>query len=497
MARTVRAGALLVAVLGLFGACSSGDGRAGSASVTSPPRPANGPSVTSTTAASHDWSPDPLVWGDCDLPRAGECARLAVPLDWDRPDGAAIELALGRLRATGDSIGPLLVNPGGPGGSGLEFLAADPVSEQVAERFDVVSWDPRGVGASADLRCGSEVEPFLALDPEPDDDSEQAELEDAAAAVAAECAELDGEVLAHLGTQDVARDMEAIRRALGVEQLSYLGFSYGTSIGQEYLALFPDRVRAMVLDGLVDPTLGYADTLIEQARAFDAAFEVNAAGCARAGVDRCGVADLGEAYDRVAEAVERTPLPGGERAVGPAELSTAAIQTGYGSQGWQQLGPALAAALQGDGLALWNLAAAYYGIGDFTSYAAVVCVDDPPPQGTAAYREFARAAAEAAPRFGAAVANELAVCADWPADARPAPPPVPDGTPPVLVVGNTGDPATPYRNAVAVAQRLPGSALLTVESDGHTAYLSDPCAGEIVDEYLIDLVLPTPGSVCD
>jgi pimeloyl-ACP methyl ester carboxylesterase len=248
---------------------------------------------------------------------------------------------------------------------------------------------------------------------------------------------------------------------------------------------------------VVDPAAGYEDVLITQAAAFDAAFDANARECAAAGARRCGVEDLGDAYDRVAAEVETRPLPGGVRDTGPGELATAAIQTTYGSDGWQELGPALAAALDGDGGPLWSLAASYYDAGDFTSYAAVVCLDEPPPPGAEAYRRFAQRAAARAPRFGAAVANELAVCAEWPVTASSAAPDTtPADAPPVLVVGNTGDPATPYANAVAVAEALPGAALLTVERDGHTAYLSDTCASLRVDRYLVDLELPPRGATC-
>lgn len=277
------------------------------------------------------WQPGALRWSDCSLPRGGECATLGVPLDWQQPEGRQIELALGRIAAKGESIGSLVMNPGGPGGSGLELLSWDPTTEAVSDRFDLVSWDPRGVGRSTAVDCEIGVEEFQSIDPDPDDDSELAGLESGAAKIAGACGD-DVELLAHVGTADVARDLEAIRRALGDEELNYLGFSYGTHIGQVYAAMYPTRIRAMVLDGVVDPALGYEEFLLGQAAAFEEVFDDNVRACAEAGPGRCGVDDLAAAYDEVLAAVESEPLPGGDRPVGPAELTTAALQTGYGEE---------------------------------------------------------------------------------------------------------------------------------------------------------------------
>ncbi len=496
---------MLVAALAVTG-CSGSDraeqlsgtrGRAGNETSgqdsTEWPAPAN----TELAGIPDDWRPEPLRWRDCSLPRDGQCATLSVPLDWQDPDGRQVELALGRIPAGGEPIGALVMNPGGPGGSGLDLLSWDPTSAVVADRFDLVSWDPRGVGRSTAVECDRGVARLQSVDPDPDDSTEQARLDTSAAAVSEAC-EDDLDLLAHVGTSDVARDLEAIRLALGDEALNYLGFSYGTHIGQLYAAMYPTRIRSMVLDGVVDPALGYEEFLLGQAAAFDEAFDDNAAACAKAGPSRCGVDDLTAAYDEVLATVETSPLRGGDRPVGPAELTTAAIQTGYGEQGWRSLGKALAAALDGDGSALWRLADAYYQAGGYTSYAAVVCTDSVPPSGAEAYRAFADRARQVAPRFGGAVANELAPCATWPVAPTGSPLAiVASGAPPIVVIGNTGDPATPLENAVAVADSLESGVLLTVDTDGHTAYGSNLCATDLVDDYLIDLVVPEEGTVCD
>lgn len=493
-------GATVLVALALFAsACSSGeDGAAvrqrsdSGARATTPTAGGDAPS----TGFPDKWQPVELDWHRCDVAPGAECAELEVPLDWDDPLGPTIDLALARTRATGDRIGSLLTNPGGPGASGLEHLGSRPFGPPVTERFDVVAWDPRGVGRSSPLRCGSGVAELQSLDPEPDDAEEQRELEEAAAAVSAECRELDAEVLPHLGTDDVAFDMEAIRRALGDEPLNYIGFSYGTHLGQVYAARFPDRIRAMVLDAIVDPTLGYEEMLIEQAVAFDRSFERHAAACAR--TPSCGVDDLGRAYDQVLAMVEREPLETASGTpAGPSELATAAIVASYVPDGWQTLGPALAAALEGDGTLLASLADAYRDFGGFSTYVAVVCIDSPPPRGVEAYRDFAARAAAAAPRFGAAVANELLPCATWPAEPVGEPEAITaEGAPPILVVGNTGDAATPYENAVAVADRLASGVLVTVDIDGHVAYGVDRCLTELVDDHLVHLEVPPPGTRC-
>jgi pimeloyl-ACP methyl ester carboxylesterase len=500
-AATLLAGACVVASV-LLGCGSEEvlrrDSEPRSASTSTPPTTAPVSTAEAGGGFPEGWEPAAPRWGRCrgrspDL----ECADLEVPLDWSRPDGPTVRLALARRPAGGARIGLLVTNPGGPGASGVDFLDADPFSGAVGEAFDVVSWDPRGVGSSTSLSCGAGVADFLALDADPDDPDEQAQLDRAAAAVAAECARTDGDLLAHLATADAALDLEAIRRALGDEPLTYVGFSYGTQIGQAYAERFPTRIRAMVLDGVVDPALGFTEFLLQQARGFEAAFDDATAACARAGPRRCGVTDLARSFDRVKARAEVSPIPAGRDRVGPSEVVVAATYVLYLEDGWAELGPALARAEDGDARALLDLARRYYDFGGYPAYAAVVCTDAPPPAGPDAYRAFADEARRVAPRFGGAVANELLPCATWPAPADAGPAPVTAaGAPPILVVGTTGDPATPYAGAVAVAERLASGVLLTVEGAGHTAYGSNRCATGAVDRYLIDLRVPPAGTIC-
>ncbi len=490
--------ATLAVLLLAAAACSTGSDEPSSAE-PAPDTPPASADNTPEAGFPAGWTPARPEWGEC-ARAAGpgmQCATLEVPLDWQAPDGAQIELELARRPASGDRIGSLLSNPGGPGGSGIEYLQWAPFSDAAAERFDLVSWDPRGVGESTPIECDDSVPAFEALDSSPDDEAERVALESAAATVAADCEAAEGEMLAHVHTADVARDLEAIRLALGGEPLNYLGFSYGTHIGQQYAELFGGNIRAMVLDGVVDPSQAFEEFLLGQTAAFDAVFSAQAAQCAAVGAGPCGVDDLAAAYDTLSTRVEQSPVVADGGSVGPSELATAALYTGYQTDGWSSLGPALGEALDGDASELRRLAESYRDLADYGPYAAVVCTDSQRPTDHATYREFEARAVDVSSRFGAAIANEMLPCATWGAEpqgeARALS--APDAAP-ILVVGNTGDPATPIENARAVAAALDSGQLLEVDMDGHTAYGSNRCASAAIDDYLIDLVLPPAGQGC-
>lgn len=442
------------------------------------------------------WRPQKLRWSECEDDDDLECATLEVPLDWSQPEGATLELALARKPARRDKLGSLFLNPGGPGGSGIDFLADAGIDGMVASRFDLVSWDPRGVGRSSPLRCGSAAKPFLALDPDPDDPAEQQALDDAAAAVAEQCRQLDGNVLAHLGTDDVARDLEAMRLAVGDPKLNYLGFSYGTFIGTRYAAMFPTHIRTMVLDGPLDPTETLTDSLTGQARAFEATIERVFASCTKA--TRCPVPDLADAYDELRSEVEASPMKGSKRrTLGPAELATAAVYVAYDHSLWRHLGPAVAAALDGDPDEVLDLADGYYDLGSYTVYQGVECLDSPGPRGAAEWAAFASGLEAISPRFGGSIANEMLPCAFWPVPPHDVTGPVAAaGSPPILVLGNTGDPATPYASAERLAAMLEAGRLVTYQGEGHTSYGRSDCVDRIVDDYLVDLTIPQDGARC-
>lgn len=462
------------------------------------------PTTTTVTTAAEGtvegWTPPPVTWSPCEASPRHDCATFEVPLDWAATDGETIELAVTRSPATGDRIGSLFVNPGGPGGSGVQFLQGSDFSPDLNERFDIVSWDPRGVGASTGFTCGADgsVEAFLANDPGPDDDAEADALYGDAEALAVACSSpegADGALAANIGTDSVARDLEALRIALGDDALNYLGLSYGSMIGQRYLALFPESARAIVLDGVVDPSQDLVTWLTEQATAFERILDRVIADCD----DDCPVDDLGESFDQLAEQVEREPLANRDAgaALGPAELQIAAIYTTYSPGLWPRFAKAVAAALDGDPAQMLSLARGYYDFGGYVPYAAVTCIDNERPADLDAYVEFTDALIETAPRVGAAVASELAPCAFWevPSSGIGGFVSAPDAAP-VLVIGTTGDAATPYENAVSVADALESGVLVTVEGEGHTAYGRSTCVTEVVDRYFIDLDVPTSDPRC-
>lgn len=442
------------------------------------------------------WMAPELVWSACDDEPGFECATLEVPLDWDDIAGETIELAIGRQPATGDRIGALITNPGGPGASGLDLLFGQPFGGAVPERFDIVSWDPRGVGESTAFDCDEHVDDFLANDPDPDDADEQAAIDADAERVADDCAADAPGLAANVGTDSVARDLEAIRLALGEPKLTYMGFSYGTLIGLRYLALFPTSARAVVLDGVVDPTEGFVDWLTDQTVAIDAATTRAFEACAdRSG---CPVDDLAATYDRVQRMVEEEPIPaGGGRVLGPAELQTGTVYASYDPTLWPDLADALAEAADGDGAAMLGMAQGYYDFGGFAAYAAVECLDSTHPTGSDEYRAFADELRALSPRIGGSVANELLPCAYWPTPPEPIVGPVTaEGSPPVLVLGNRGDAATPYSNSVKVAEMLADGHLVSNDGEGHTSYGRSSCVDDAVAEYLVELTVPDEDPDC-
>ncbi|MEY2449736.1 MAG: hypothetical protein QOH79_3212 [Acidimicrobiaceae bacterium] len=454
---------------------------------------------TSSAAPSSSFVPEPVVWSSCGSRL--RCATLNVPLDYADPSGPTIELSLNELpaRRPNDRIGSLLVNPGGPGGSGLQFVAGGidlPTSLQ--DRFDIVGFDPRGVGASTGLPCGDRTVPaFLRVDSTPDDAAEQAELDAAAKDVADDCGTNAGDLLPHLGTDDVVRDMDTIRQALREDQLNYLGISYGSLLGLRYAELFPQRARAIAIDGVVDPNQDFRAFLRRQTIAFEKQISVIFDACPDGGRG-CPAGGAAAGYDEVARRVEAAPIPAsGGKALGPSELPTAALLPTYEPSAVPDFYDAIKRALGGDGSAMLRLSAAYEGSVKFTLYAAVECIDSAHPVGSDEYRAFAEELEALSPRFGGAIANELLPCAFWPAPVHNiVGPVVASGAPPILVIGTTGDAATPYEQAVNVAATLHSGRLLTFEGSGHAAYGKSTCAADAEAAYFTDLTLPPEGKVC-
>lgn len=490
-----------------LGACSTSDGVA-RASLDSETR-------GSVAAAAPLGAP--LSWAGCTDRLAGlaglECATLTVPLDHDDADGSTISLAVARVPATGpaqERIGSLVLNPGGPGGSGIEFLtnAAAAFPDELTARFDLVSFDPRGVGESTPVRCVDDEtkDEQLQGDLTPDTPDELDEAIEDQLEFLEGCQDNSGDLIGHMSTADVAADLDLLREALGDEDLTYLGYSYGTSIGAVYATLFPDRVRALVLDASVSPSADEETQLLAQARGFEGTLERFVRAC-DAEPDCALAPDTRRAIGAARAALEDSPIrvdgEGGSRSLGPDQFDLAVATALYDTSLWGLLATSIAD-LDAGAATLLSLVDRQTGRqpdGSFDNstdaQTMVSCADnDERPtveEGTAAAERIQAAA----PTFGSLTAFGMLGCLDWPLAENPLPAITGAGAPTVLVVGTVGDPATPYEWSQEMAAALESGVLLTYEGAGHTAFLrGGPCIDDAVVDYLVDLRSPAPGTSC-
>jgi pimeloyl-ACP methyl ester carboxylesterase len=458
-----------------------------------------------------------LDWGRCeataDSPAPGDewqCATLEVPLDWAKPKGETVGIALIRARATGDDrIGSLLFNFGGPGGSGVSMLPsyASTVSS-LRERYDLVSFDPRGVAASEGVRCRDDEEIEAAeaeVDATPDTPAEEKAFLADAADFGKGCQETAGKLMAHVSTTDTARDMDLIRQALGDEKMHYFGISYGTELGGVYAHLFPEKVGRMVLDAVVDPSADAVGHAKNQTLGFQRALNDYLRSTGQDPAE--GSREIADLLDRIDAQPLTTSTPG-------RELTQTLALTGivlplYSKDGWPSLTSALEAAEEGDGSELLALADGYnerdasgrYGTTTH-SQRVISCLDDrqrpTPAQTKALLPEFEKIS----PVFGSFLGWDTAGwCHDWPVPGQHDTPEVSaPGAAPILTVGNTGDPATPVEGARRMADELGKDVgvVLTWNGEGHGAYGSgSDCVDSTVDAYLLDGTVPKDGKVCD
>lgn len=452
-----------------------------------------------------------LDWQGCgDL----ECATLVVPLDYADPDGETIEIAVSRHRATGDRLGSLLVNPGGPGSSGIDALSSIAIprfGDEVVDRYDLVGFDPRGVAASTPVTCvdGPEMDQIVSTDFDFTTDEGIQAAEDAYGAFGAACLQNTGPLLGHVDTVSAAKDMDVLRAVLGDDTLTYVGYSYGTQLGATYAALFPQQVGRLVLDGALDPTLTSQELSEGQAEGFENALRAYVADC-QAGADcpLTGSVDDGLAQVRsVLDRARKSPLPTGTSRPLTGTLAFSGIALPLYDEGsWSYLTMGLDAALSGDGSILLQLADLYYDRNADGTYAsnstaafwAIGCADDRGTTDVAEMRAQAAAIEEVAPTVGYFFGYGGVICAQWP---------VPEagglddysaaGAAPIVVVGTTNDPATPYAWAESLAETLDSGHLLTYQGEGHTAYgRSNACIADAVDAYLVDGTVPADGTRC-
>lgn len=469
-----------------------------------PPTAAGSGSTTTTTAPTdagvgpNGFRPEPIEWDDCG---GVDCAVVSVPLDYAEVDGPEIELYVSRVPATGERIGPLFVNPGGPGGSAAQMVAAFPfyAPESLIDRFDIIGVEPRGLAGSAPFDCGVDYRDLYGVDPTVEDAADRQVLIDTARSFAAGCARGAGELLAHVGTRDVARDLDAVRAAMGDAQLSYYGASYGTAIGQVYADLFPTRIRAMVIDGIVELGPTGLELGADQAAGFEVALQRFAEHCRQGSCETGDVVGAVEQVLRMAEDLDGIAAPGEDRPAGPGEVTIGLGQALYSESDWPTLDAALSAALRGDGSGFVELADSYLQVGDFDVYFAVNCIDYAWPSGDPdAFLDAADAAGQASPHFGEALVSDYLRCVDWPVPPDPLEPVAAEGAPPILVVSTTGDPATPYEAGVRTAERLASGVLLTYDGEGHTALgAGSSCINARLVAYLVDGTPPPDGTVCE
>jgi pimeloyl-ACP methyl ester carboxylesterase len=449
----------------------------------------------SAGADTTEGSPDDQVpWEECG---GAECATVDVPLDYEQPDGDTISIDVLRVPASGDRIGALFVNPGGPGATATDFATyVAGALPEVSERFDVVGVNPRGVGASA-IDCQGDFTELYGQDYSIDSPEDEQALLDVSEQYVTGCETNAGDMLPHMGTIDVARDLDTVRELMGDDQLNYFGVSYGTAIGQVYAQEFPDRVRSMVIDGIVEVGLPGVEQAAEQAAGFEGALEAFADWCD--GDDSCAInPDAIGAIDELTAQVEEAPIPAEPRDLGPGELNLGMGQSMYVEDFWPGFAEAVSSALDGDGSAMVSLADDYLTLASFDVYFAVNCLDNAWPATPDELLAAGEAANAEAPHFGQAIVNDYVRCSMWPVPAEPLPEITAPGTPPIVVVSTTNDPATPYESGVRVAERLESGVLLTNHGEGHGIVSSGkPCIDDAVTSYLIDLEPPEDGTECE
>ena len=466
---------------------------------------------TSLKSGSRPFSPPSSVgWTGCGP--AFRCGAVTVPLDYSNPTGDTIKIAIIRKPATdlAARIGSVVFNPGGPGGSGVGFLQANASGmADLNRRFDLVGFDPRGVGRSAPVRClsGAQMDKFTALDTVLDDAQEKQAYVQAAKTFADGCRQKSGKMLPFVDTASTARDMDVIRAALGDAKLTYLGFSYGTFLGQTYAHLFPTHVRALALDAVVDPAVSLIAP--DGALQFIAALEMNLqaflAYCGAYGSCQSGTSGYpGAKLSDLMQRLDDRPMPVGDRMLTRALAMTGVLGSLYDPHSWSTLDSALSAADRGDGQLLLRLADLRNGRQADGSYrnfleaaTAISCLDQPLDSDIASYGQLGPALANASPFFGPSFQYAYLACSYWPVSRKGTVGPISaDGAPPILLVGATGD-ISPYAWAQAVNRQLAGSVLLTRKGYGHVSYDKSECVKQAVDAYLIDLTLPAPGTVCE
>ena len=481
--------------------------QSGTGSATAPTQPAQA-AVPAGLEEFYTQKPD---WSTCG--QGLECTTIKVPMDYSKPDGETMTLALNR-RAGQKAQGSLLVNPGGPGGSGIEIVRDSIPSLfglDLQRSFDIIGFDPRGVAASTPVKCQTAKEQDASRQEQYDTstDAGLAAMRKSSAEYAALCAKRTGPSLGFVDTDSAARDMDVMRAVLGDKQLNYLGYSYGTSLGAHYAELFPQNVGRLVLDGAMDPTLTNEEITMGQAVGFENEIRAYMQDCLDSG--NCPfTGTLEEALAQLRDlfaAVERTPMLASDgRRVPIIDFVNGFIVPLYANSLWPALTEGLRNAVAGDVDDIQffaDLTAGREADGSYTgnsnaAFTAINCLDHPMNPDIAAMRADEKALVAAAPTIGKYLAYGAVGCQDWkyppkgkPGEIKAA------GAAPIVVIGTTGDPATPYQWAQALATQLESAVMVTFQGHGHTAYgRSNKCISDAVESYFIDGTVPADGLTC-
>lgn len=507
-------GSVLAALtLALVTGCTGGFGGGTTASprtIGQAGTPTGGSTDPATNPALARFYQQKVQWSDCG--KGFQCAKVTVPVDWAQPAGQTMQLGLQRLPAAGHPIGSLLVNPGGPGVSGISFVqqARSSFGQPLLQSFAIVGWDPRGVGQSGPVSClsDSQMDAYLAADADPQTTAEVSTMVASLKDFGQSCLRRSGPDFGHVDTLSTVQDMDVIRAVLGDQKLSYYGASYGTFLGAWYAQKFPWRVGRLVLDGAVDPSLTTEEYVVGQAAGFQLDLKDYLADCLKnSGCPFRGTVDqaLGQVGALVEQAHAHPLSTSSGRPLTQALLTTGISLGMYDNSFWPMLTKAFSAALQGDGSAMLVLADAYNerdASGHYTQVMsanpAIYCLDHPETRTPEQIGALAAELEQKYPPLGATMGWGLLSCAEWPVKAVMTPQRLTaEGAAPIVVIGTTGDPATPYAWAQALASQLSSGRLLTWKGVGHTAYgRGSQCVSSVVESYLVGGVVPAKNVTC-
>jgi pimeloyl-ACP methyl ester carboxylesterase len=473
-------------------------------------------SSTDTTVPSLDNTTEfvvnPIVWTACDgsTNTEVECGNIEVPFDYANPDQGSFVLYVKKHNAASpaDRIGSMMVNPGGPGfgGSSLADDAEYYFSQDLIDRFDIIAWDPRGTGESTPaVNCVDTFDEYFGLDSPPETPEEKQALIDASQAFNDKCAENSGTILPFISTKASAQDINSLRLALGEEKVSFFGFSYGSELGTTWATMFPETVRAIVVDGAVDPTASSIQEGMSQAKGFEGQLATFLKQCSeRTTCEFHNNGDAEAAFDKLVLDIDAKPLEVSKdrTPVTQGVLFTAVAQAMYSDYYWPQLSEALSAAQSGDGKGILQLYDDYYQRKDDGTYGneleaflAISCLDDPGATSTEEVDSHIEDFIAAAPRLGGNFAHGYS-CALWPVKQAAKVNITGKGAGPIVVVGTTGDAATPLSSTRKMAQGLEQGILIVVDANQHTGYGANSCVVKAVDDYLIKLTVPANETTC-